>query len=380
MPSVLLAALLVSLFASTAANDTSSQPPKLLLSAKLLRRLKRDRDRQTVRWTAFETRVKNVPDSSERGFELALYFAITGDDTSGKQATMWAAGHPCERRQRALIQDWVGPIPAAACATPASLRDQIFETVISGGDLESLVQTVRAKMIPQVAAGDLSSPTELYALAEIVTVLRASSGQDLRDAAPQFFRNLPIEFLLSLKPQEVQKPGWMTHSAALALVSVDPNLEASQFLQGWAMEDSQTVREGPGVAYELLWADPYLPGIAYQNLEPWLYDEDDGRLLARSDWTPNACWIAITKDTVRETNCPAGWRDAIVHFGSLTLIPAPPKCFDVPKQEVRQAVIYWKLPDHQTMVYHEQKEITAHADATGMWRPGVNVQGRVCRR
>ncbi len=73
------------------------------------------------------------------------------------------------------------------------------------------------------------------------------------------------------------------HVAALALVAIDPNLPASQFLQSWALEDTQTLREGPGVAYELLWADPYLPGVGYQNMEPWVYD-DHGRLFARANW------------------------------------------------------------------------------------------------
>jgi hypothetical protein len=150
------------------------------------------------------------------------------------------------------------------------------------------------------------------------------------------------------------------------------------------MEDRQTLREGPGVAYELLWADPYLPGIAYQNLDPWMYDEEGGRLFARSDWSAGACWVAISKAGTQEANCPPGWRDSQVHFGSLTLIPAPAKCLELARQEARQNVVIWKLTPGQSITFGDKstakKESTASADSSGLWHPGANVEGKVCRR
>ncbi len=378
---VLLAVLLACLLS---ANEPAVHTPQLLLSAKLLRRLKRDRERQTVRWVHFEDRVKSTPDSPERGFELALYFAVTGDDARGKEAVAWAAAHPCERRQRALIQDWVDNIAPLPCTAPASLRDQALERIARGQDTASISDQVRGKLIPQFASSGITSPDDLYALIELISVLRVRDDKDIRNADPLFFRNLPLEFLLSLKPDQVEHPAWMTHVAALALVTVDPNLEASQFLQGWAMEDRQTLRDGPGVAYELLWADPYLPGIAYQNLDPWIYDEEGGRLFARSDWTSGACWIALSAKGVQETNCPSGWRDQPVHFGSMTLIPAPAKCLELPHQEARQNVVLWKWTPGQAISYSnkqsDKKENMANADLAGMWHPGANVEGKVCRR
>ncbi len=376
---VLLAALLP-LISTLTADQTPPHTPQLLLSPKLLRRLTRDRERQTVRWTAFENRVKNVPDSPERGFELALYYAVTADDARGKEAITWAAAHPCERRQLALIQDWVGAIPPAACSAPESIRDQAFETIAAGGDVSALAEMTRKRSVPQFAAKGVTNSADLYALVELLSVLRAKSGDDIRMAASQFFRNLPEEFLLSLKPEQVEKPDWMTHVAALALVSLDPNLASSQFLQGWAMEDRQTLREGPGAAYELLWADPYLPGIAYQNLDPWLYDEEHARLFARSDWTLDACWISVSSSGLKSMNCPAGWQDKPAEFGSLTLTPMGAKCLDIPHQETRQNLLVWKLEPGQPLIFHERKDLDTHADAAGMWHPGVNVEGKVCRR
>lgn len=354
--------------------------PHLLLSAKLLRRLKRDRERQTARWTAFENRVKTVPDSTERGFELALYYSVTGDEASGKEAVAWAAAHPCERRQDALIEDWVGGVTAGSCAGAASLRDQAFELIAKGGDVSAVAQKAKAELIPKLAANGIGNASDLYATIELLSVLRANGAGDIREGAPQFFRSLPEEFLLWMKPEQVEKPDWMTHVAALALVTVDPNLEASQFLQGWAMEDRQTLHTGPGVGYELLWADPYLPGIAYQNLDPWFYDEDRGQLYARSGWDVGACWISISKRGVQELNCPTGWKEQAAHFGSLTLLPMDSKCLEVEHQDTRENVVLWKLTPGEAVNYRDKKEITAHADAAGMWRPGANVEGKVCRR
>jgi hypothetical protein len=62
--------LLASLCPAFASEHTVS----LLLTPRLVRRLTRDQTRQTVRWQNFEKRVQTVPDSPERGFELALYY------------------------------------------------------------------------------------------------------------------------------------------------------------------------------------------------------------------------------------------------------------------------------------------------------------------
>ena len=365
---------------TTWAEDAAPPQPHLLLSVKLLRRLKRDRDRQTVRWTAFENRVKTVPDSPERGFELALYYAITTDEARGKEAVAWAAAHPCERRQDALIEDWVGGVTAAVCATPPSLRDQAFQLIAKGADVSALAQKAKAQLIPQLSANGIGSASDLYATIELLSVLRANGAGDIREGASQFFRSLPEEFLLSMKPEQVEKPDWMMHVAALALVTVDPNLEASQFLQGWAMEERQTLHTGSGVAYELLWADPYLPGIAYQNLDPWFYDDERGQLYARSGWDVGACWVSVSRRGVQELNCPPGWQDKTVQFGSLTLLPMDSKCLEVARQDTRQSFVVWKLAPGETVTYRDKKEIAVYADVSGMWRPGANIEGKVCRR
>ena len=44
-----------------------------------------DRQRQTPRWINFADRIENEPKSPERGFELALFYAVTGDESKGRE-------------------------------------------------------------------------------------------------------------------------------------------------------------------------------------------------------------------------------------------------------------------------------------------------------
>jgi hypothetical protein len=398
-----LAVLVLSVVAPayTAAAEVPDHSPQLLLSAQRLRRLKRDHDRQTQRWVNFENRVNSVLDSPERGFELALYYAITGDGARGKEAVQWALAHGCEHRQVALVLDWTGPLIAAADRSklvaqncpdrglqdPTSWRDAVFLKIAAGEDISKLVDGSRKQLIAFLADGGFQDAAQLYAAAEYMMAVRAAQHVDVREDDSVFFLHLPEEFLLAVKPAKLDNPGWMTHMAALALVALDPNLESSQFLQGWAIADRQMAREGPGVAYELLWADPYLPGIGYQNMNRWAYDAQ-GRLFARMDWEPNSCYIEISTRGVKEQNCPPGWRGAPAAFGRLTLLPMPERCLELPPVRNGDSLIVWKLKPHEIIhteqanieqaKQHKEPQGSSEADAAGMWRVPMNITGKAC--
>jgi hypothetical protein len=364
--------------------EPADHPPQLLLNAQRLRRLKRDRDRLTVRWVDFENRVKTVRDSPERGFELALYYAVTGEALRKQEALEWAKAHPCERRQVALIRDWCGgPAPEQTCSTqpPAGsigIRDQVFSRLAAGEDLAPLVEMTKKSLVSSLLEGKFQDPDELYAACEYLLAVRAAQQIDLREEAPQFFSQLPIEILLALQPAKLEHPDWMTHIAALALVALDPNLPSSQYLQGWAMEERQMVREGPGVAYELLWADPYLPGVGYQNMDTWVYDPTP-RLFARTNWEPNSCHIEISAGGVQQENCPAGWQDKPATFGHLTLIPMTAPCIELPHLANNETAILWKLkPEQKLYFWSRKKRQESTADSIGLWRASVDVEGKVC--
>ncbi len=363
--------------------------PRLLLTPKRLKRLQRDHERKTERWINFENRVNSVPDSPERGFELALYYAVTHDEKRGKEAIQWALAHKCDARQVALILDWCdGLVPhldrpkllAPDCPADANhavpdiqaIRDALFLHIVRGEDPG---QPITGQQLEQFG---LTDPSELYAACEYMEAVRDTEHVDIRRDNPAFFQLLPAQFLLSMKPGELDHPTWQAAAAALALVSLDPNLEGSQFLQGWAMEDRQMIREGPGVAYELLWGDPYLPGVSYRNLDPWSYDPG-GRLFARADWDPHACWISISTRGVEEANCPADWRQHTQTFGSMTLMPMAEPCIEVTHLKGRQAEIIWRLQPHQTVSYmNEQKKVSGQADPAGMWVLPGYIDGKVC--
>ena len=314
------AALLLALTAAfnAFAAEIPDHSPQLLLNSQRLRRLKRDRERQTQRWVNFENRVNSQPNSPERGFELALYYAITGEPGRGKEAVQWVLAHACERRQVALVLDWAASLvsggerarlaaqncPAQSPENPASLRDAVFLKIAAGEDIAKLVEDSRKPLTTFLVDGGFQDAAELYAASEYMMAVRSAQNVDVREDDSTFFLQLPTEFLLALKPGQLDNPGWMIHIAALALVALDPNLESSQFLQGWAIAERQMAREGPGVAYELLWADPYLPGIGYQNMNRWAYDPK-GHLFARMDWEPNSCAIEISGSAVKEENLPA---------------------------------------------------------------------------
>lgn len=383
-----LTALLAFWFVSSSAAQT---PPKLLLTPQRLRRLMRDRQRQTLRWSNFENRIQTASDSPERGFELALFYAITRDDERGREAVEWALAHPCDRRQVALVLDWCADLLSeaqrqqlanTACNTgpplnlASEIRNKFFLSVAKGEDF----RPDRSKdLLASLQAGNFEDAEALYAACEYLSAVRTTDHLDLREDARQFFSTLPIEMLLSLKPAAVERPNWKTHIAALALVSLDPNLEGSQYLQAWAMQPSETLREGPGVAYEFLWADPYLPGVAYENLDPWVYDST-GRLFARADWTPDACWVAISTRGVAEENCRPGWRRQPATFGRMILIPMTGPCMDLPRLDPKQTAILWQLPPHQTMLYGPGKQQSSvQADAAGLLRLTSDMQGKVCR-
>jgi hypothetical protein len=144
------------------------------------------------------------------------------------------------------------------------------------------------------------------------------------------------------------------------------------------MEDRQMIREGPGVAYELLWGDPYLPGVSYRNLDPWSYDPA-GRLFARTDWDPHACWINISTHGVEEANCPADWRQHTQKFGSMTLVAMTEPCIEVTHLNGRQAEIIWRLQPHQAVSYmNEKRKVSGQADPAGLWVLPGYINGKVC--
>src|SRR5436190_16110021 len=80
--------------------------PRLFLKTQRLRLLKRERERQSMRWTQFETLIKGGVQMPEPGFALALYYAVTGDAAIGKRAVDAVLAPSADVRQASFVYDW----------------------------------------------------------------------------------------------------------------------------------------------------------------------------------------------------------------------------------------------------------------------------------
>ncbi len=147
-----------------------------------------------------------------------------------------------------------------------------------------------------------------YALLEILHAIRDNLGIDLREAVPEYFKQLATCNLLSYYPAPNVGPendyripasrsgapairtAMLARAADLALVAYDSNAPGSQFLQGWLIHDRFVMRGAFGAPYEFLWANPYLPGAAFDRAPLSVHDALLGRLFVRSSWDEDALW------------------------------------------------------------------------------------------
>ena len=53
------------------------------------------------------------------------------------------------------------------------------------------------------------------------------------------------------------------------------------------------MRSAFGIPYELLWANPYQPGLPYFRFPLYHHDPLNGRLFARSSWDDDAIWFGL---------------------------------------------------------------------------------------
>jgi hypothetical protein len=315
--------------------------PRLFLTPQRLRLLKRERERESMRWRQFEALAQGAAQLPEPGFAAALYFGIAGDAAQGKRAIDWALGPGADLRQLALVYDWCLPILSAqqaqalltkirrmiaqTPATPPSLtaqRDRVLAAIATAdenqhGEEIVLRQVVeqwwRGELAPALLAGRTTIPLhEVSALVEILHAIRDNLKIELEDAATQYFHELPQYQLLGNYPAPLAGPeneysipvykeagepnldrAALARAADLSLVAYDNNALENQYLQGWLMQDRLELRSAFGAPYEFLWANPYQPGLAYTQLPTFFYDKNSGVLFARASWEEDATWFGL---------------------------------------------------------------------------------------
>jgi hypothetical protein len=420
-------------FAPLRAQISASDPvavftehPRLFLRPDRLRLLRRERQRASERWRQFET---DMPGSAapgdggipEPGFAAALFYQVSGDQAMGRRAVGWALGEGRDLRQLALVFDWCQDLMTEAQRGQLAARllkgisdappGESIETVrgrvlaavalydhvpqAPGRELERVVREWwLGRMAPALQAGRSVAPRAgAYALYEILHALRDNTNVDLRDACPAFFRDFPIEHLMSYYPAvypapendyyigAARQPGdpdlrqaALSRAADLAMVAYDTNAPSSQALQGWLTHDLFLMRGSFGIPYEFLWANPYQPGLSYYHVPLVYYNPQFGRLFIRSSWDETAAWFGVfdgvmqlfqdgraTVLDARLARPPLALTEALVCFGR----NAPR--FEVKPDEEQAVFVVGLEPRHTYAVEVDDEEMfEAAADPGGI--------------
>jgi hypothetical protein len=319
----------------------STDHPRLFLRPQRLRLLRRERERQSMRWQQFEALVAGNAPMPEPGFALALYYQVSGDQAAGRKALAWALSGPAtDLRQLAIVYDWCQALMSesdrrtladrivkrtaetAADDSIAAARSRalgavaLFDEVpqTPQRELERLAYTWwRNKIVRPAESGRNPVPREdAYPLMELLHAFQDNANVDLRETSRSFFKDFPVDHLMSYYPAPFQgaendfyvgamrRPGdpdlrlaALSRAADMAMVAYDVNGPESQVLQGWLMHDRYLMRGAFGVPYEFLWANPYQPGLSYYNVPLVFYNPDLGRLFARSSWEDDAEWFGL---------------------------------------------------------------------------------------
>jgi hypothetical protein len=354
--------------------------PRLLLTPQRLRLLQRERERQSPRWEQYDSLMSGGAAMLEPGFAWALYYQVTRQPAAAKQAVDWALGNSTDLRQLALVFDWCGPAMTPAqsdrlaakiergLAVPATdVRGQsarVFAAIAladrlpdqGNAVLSEIVQKWwRAQVVPQLAANAKPAlPREQrYALYEMLHALRDNVKIDLRESAAEYFKDLPLDQLTGHYPAPFTASGKdapeneflipvylhdgnpdpadaaMSRAAGLAMVAYDTNALESQLLQGWLLRDRFMMRGSLGAVYEFLWANPYQPGLNYDQVPLVFHEPYTGELFARTSWDEDATWIGYFEgrlqlfqngslQTLRQ-----GAAVSPIQVGSATVVSAP---------------------------------------------------------
>jgi hypothetical protein len=353
--------------------------PRLLLTPQRLRLLQRERERQSPRWEQLDALMSGGAAMPEPGFAWALYYQVTRQAPAARKAIEWALGNSTDLRQLALVYDWCGPALTTAqadrlaakiqtaLAKPATdVRGQSARVLAAialadrlpdqgNAVLSEIVQKWwRAQIVPQLAAGRDALPREQrYALYEMLHALRDNVKVDLRESAPGYFKQLPLEHMTGYYPAPVVLPenggseneflipvylhdgnpdpadAAMSRAAGLAMVAYDTNALESQLLQGWLMRDRFIMRGSLGAVYEFLWANPYQPGLNYDQVPLVFHEPDTGEVFARTSWDEDATWIGYFEGRLqlfqngRLQTLRAGAAVQPVQVGTATIASAP---------------------------------------------------------
>ena len=115
------------------------------------------------------------------------------------------------------------------------------------------------------------------------------------------------------------------------MVAYDTNALDSQLLQGWLLRDRFIMRGSLGAVYEFLWANPYQPGLNYDQVPLVFHEPYTGEVFARTSWDEDATWIGYFEGRLqlfqngRLQTLRQGAAVSPVQVGTATITSAPAK-------------------------------------------------------
>jgi len=403
MTRIRIAGLLLTCWAPCLAAQTGAVPadepvmvatehPRLFLRPARLRLLKRERDRSSARWMQFQTLMVGKAPMPEPGFAEALYHQVTGDAEAGRRAIAWALGPGADLRQQALVFDWCQDLsteaqrrdlaarlqkgiaaPPPANETVAQVRSRVLAAVavfdhVPQAPQRELERVVRAwwggKIVPALKAGRSAiARDDAEPLWEMLHAIRDSTNIDLREAVPRFFKDFPVEHLMSYYPALYPAPendyrigltrrtgepdlqlAALSRVAEMEMVALDVNAPETQVLQGWLMHDKFMLKGTFGAPYEFLWANPYQPGLSYYHVPLIYHNPDFGKLFVRSNWDDDADWF--------------GYFDGVMQrFSEGRLTPLNPKLMTAPISLKEAAIVFGPQARKFQMTLDEEQAV-----------------------
>ena len=323
-----------------------TEHPRLWLDARRLRLLRRERERQSVRWQQLQLLRKMRRPLPEEPLLAALEYQVADEEAAGHRAVQWALERAAaaeatsreELRLLAVVFDWCYPLfgekgrtrvaermahaldsvssqPGIRSFSTAALTAIAFADEWPGSEtaLTAAFETRwRNEFLPALREGKLlGAAADRVAFLEMCHAVQHNLNLDLWNQAPAFFKQFPFSLLLEYYPPPVTIAGhrfrWpseasgvranpalqgeLARMAELLTAAYETNSVETQFLQGWITHDIYRLRTPSGAPYEYLWMNPYQPGLSYYNVPLHLHDEIGGRLLARSSWDDDAAWV-----------------------------------------------------------------------------------------
>ncbi|MBI3697494.1 MAG: hypothetical protein HY238_21995 [Acidobacteria bacterium] len=381
--SVLMLALLAPVAECQQSYKVYTEHPRLWLDARRLRLLRRERERDSIRWQQLQLLLKSRQPLPEEPLVRALLYQVAGEQPSGKEAVAWAlkratlAGDPdpAELRHLAVVFDWCHPLFSEAQRTKVAgrmargvqaatgqnsmraLASAVLAAVVLADDWPGSEQALaaafdkkwRPALLPALRESRLlDRPADRVAFLEMCYAARDNLNLDLWEQSPAFFKQFPIYLLLQYYPPPVtvaghrfRQPsepstaksdpaveGELARVAELLAAAYETGSVETQFLQGWITHDIYRLRTLSGAPYEFLWMNPYQPGLSYYAVPLRLYDEAAGRLWARSNWDDDAAWIGYRQAELQlfadgeRTVIDPSTQPAPIVFPQLAVVPA----------------------------------------------------------